>query len=86
MTERPHKKNIQILNTNTDITIQEKEEIFQVNQQAAEASNNKTGKQLNKEYLINKLNFTNFQDGTLLINFKHKNQGADKVVPGTRYW
>ncbi len=72
MTERPIKKNIQILNTNTDITIQEKEEIFQVNQQAAEASNNKTGKQLNKEYLVNKLNFTNFQDGTILINFKHK--------------
>ncbi len=71
MTERPYEKNVLILDTNTDVTAQEKEEIFQTNQQSTEASNNKTGKQLNKEYLVNKLNFTNFQDGTILINFKH---------------
>jgi len=72
MTEKPRNKNIQILNTDTDIAPQKKEEIFQVNQQSTEKSNNETGKQLSKEYLVNKLNFTNFQDGTILINFKHK--------------
>jgi len=72
MTERRRKKTVQILNTNPEVNVQEKEEIFQVNQQSTEASNNETGKQLNKEYLVNKLNFTNFQDGTILINFKHK--------------
>lgn len=72
MTEQAIKKAIQILDTNTEVTVQEKEEIFQANQQSTEASNNETGKQLSKEYLVNKLNFTNFQDGTILINFKHK--------------
>jgi len=71
MTERPHKNNVRILETNTDVTAHEKEEIFQTNQQNTEASDNGTGKQVSKEYLVNKLNFTNFQDGTILINFKH---------------
>jgi len=71
MTERPHKKAFQILDTNMEVTVQEKEVISQTNQQSTEASNNETGKQLDKEYLVNKLNFTNFQDGTILINFKH---------------
>jgi len=72
MTERALKKDIQLLNTNMEVTVQEKEEIFQANQKSTETSNNETGKQLSKEYLVNKLNFTNFQDGTILINFKHK--------------
>ncbi len=72
MTERAYKKNVQILDTNMEVNVQEKEEIFQAKQQSTEASNNQTGKQLSKEYLVNKLNFTNFQDGTILINFKHK--------------
>ena len=29
------------------------------------------GKEIRKKYLINKLNFINFQDGTVLVNFKH---------------
>ena len=36
------------------------------------------GKKLDKTQLINKLNFTNFQDGTVLINFKHLKY--DKVI------
>jgi len=72
MTERPRKKTVQILDTNMEVTVQEKKVISQTNQESTEASNNKTGKQLNKEYLVNKLNFTNFQDSTILVNFKHK--------------
>ncbi|MBW1822762.1 MAG: hypothetical protein JRI92_13655, partial [Deltaproteobacteria bacterium] len=72
MTERPRKQNIQIPDTNTKVSAQEKEEIFQTNQQSIEASNKEADKQLSKKYLVNKLNFTNFQDGTILINFKHK--------------
>ena len=71
MTERPHKKTFQILDTNMEVTVQEKEVISQAKQQSIESSNNKTGKQFSKKYLVNKLNFTNFQDGTILINFKH---------------
>jgi len=72
MTERALKKNIQIVDTNTEASSQETEIIFKADQQSTEASNNVTGKQLSKEYLVNKLNFTNFQDSTILINFKHK--------------
>jgi len=72
MTERALKKNIQIVDTNTEASSQETEIIFKADQQRTEASNNVTGKQLSKEYLVNKLNFTNFQDSTILINFKHK--------------
>ena len=72
MTEKARKINVQILDTNMEVNTQAKEEIFQANQQSAEASNNETGRQLSKEYLVNKLNFTNFQDDTILINFKHK--------------
>lgn len=38
----------------------------------------KTGKLLGKNYLVNKLNFTNFQDGTILVNFRHENY--DKTI------
>jgi len=72
MTKTALKKNIQILDTNMEVIVQEKEKFSQANQQSTEASNNETGKQLSKEYLVNKLNFTNFQDGTILINFKHQ--------------
>jgi len=72
MTERTHKKNVQILDTTTEVTTQGKKEIYQTHHQSTETIDNKTDKQLSKEYLVNKLNFTNFQDGTILINFKHK--------------
>ena len=36
------------------------------------------GKQISKAQLINKLNYINFQDGTVLINFRHSQY--DKVV------
>jgi len=72
MTKKAVKKNIRNTDTNSKFTMQEKEEIFQVSRQSPEANNNEKSKQLSKEYLVNKLNFTNFQDGTILINFKHK--------------
>lgn len=37
-----------------------------------------TGKKVGKTRLINKLNFINFQDGTVLINFSHLKY--DKVI------
>ena len=38
----------------------------------------KTGQKVSKAQLINKLNFINFQDGTVLINLQHKKYG--KVI------
>jgi len=37
-----------------------------------------TGKRIDKTQLINKLNFINFQDGTVLINFRHLKY--DKII------
>jgi hypothetical protein len=37
-----------------------------------------TGKKISKTQLINKLNFINFQDGTVLINFRHLKY--DKII------
>ncbi|NNL42820.1 MAG: hypothetical protein HKO79_10045, partial [Desulfobacterales bacterium] len=72
MAEKADKKNLQVIDTDSKVTNQEKEEIFQVRQQKTEKNNIETGKRLSKKYLVNKLNFTNFQDGTILINFQHK--------------
>ena len=33
------------------------------------------GKEIHKKHLVNKLNFINFQDGTVLVNFKHLEYG-----------
>jgi hypothetical protein len=33
------------------------------------------GKEIRKKHLINKLNYINFQDGTVLVNFKHSKYG-----------
>ena len=33
------------------------------------------GKEIRKKYLINKLNYINFQDGTVLVSFKHTKYG-----------
>jgi len=81
MTQRAYKKNVRILDTNKEVTVKEKEEIFHDYQQSTEANDNETDKQLSKEYLVNKLNFTNFQDGTILINFKHKKYDLSISVP-----
>ena len=70
MTKRAFKKDIKILDANTKITMLEKEEIFQSHQKSIKASDNETDKQLSKEYLVNKLNFTNFQDGTHPYKFQ----------------
>lgn len=44
----------------------------EANHYPTEAEHQHTGKRLTKDYLINKLNFVNFQDKTILINFKHE--------------
>lgn len=33
------------------------------------------GKEIRKKYLVNRLNYINFQDGTVLVNFKHLQYG-----------
>lgn len=37
-----------------------------------EEKNTESGRSVSKRYLINKLNYINFQDRTILVNFKHK--------------
>ena len=45
--------------------------------QAVEAPRQK----LSKEQLVNKLNYLNFQDEPILINFKHKKYGQEYTCP-----
>lgn len=45
------------------------------------AENTGNGKKLNKKYLVNILNYTNFQDKTVLINFKHTKYNNRISIP-----
>ena len=44
----------------------------EVAEEKIDESKPEKSKEIKREYLINKLNYINFQDGTILVNFKHK--------------
>ena len=66
------KKNLPI-NAGTRISVTEKADIYEASRRSTEGKGAEAGKPVGKNRLINKINFLNFQDGTLLINFKHRN-------------
>jgi len=55
------------------ISAPEKNSIYEVSRRITEEKGLEDRKPVSKNQLINKLNFINFQDSTLLINFKHRN-------------
>jgi hypothetical protein len=55
------------------ISVTEKTDIYAVSRRITEEKGLEDRKPVSKDQLINKLNFINFQDSTLLINFKHRN-------------
>ena len=57
----------------SQISVAEKSDIYAVSRRATEETGLEDRKPVGKNQLINKLNFINFQDSTLLINFKHRN-------------
>ena len=57
----------------TQISITEKNDIHEVSRRTTKDKGREEVKPVSKNQLINKLNFINFQDSTLLINLKHRN-------------
>ena len=55
------------------ISVTEKNDIYEISRRITEDKGLEDRKSVSKNQLVNKLNFINFQDSTLLINFKHRN-------------
>ena len=55
------------------ISVAEKADIYAVSRRATEEKGLEDQKPVGKNQLINKLNFINFQESALLVNFKHRN-------------
>ena len=56
----------------TQISEKEKIDIYEITRRIREDSGPEAGKPVHKNQLVNKINFINFQDETLLINLKHR--------------
>ena len=59
--------------TGRQISIAEKNDLYEVSRRTPKEKSREEVKPVIKNQLINKLNFINFQDSTLLINLKHRN-------------
>ena len=59
--------------TGRQISIAEKNDLYEVSRRTPKEKSREEVKPVSKNQLINKLNFINFQDSTLLINLKHRN-------------
>jgi hypothetical protein len=59
--------------TDPQIGIAEKKDIYEVSRRTTKEKSREEVNSVSKNQLINKLNFINFQDSTLLINLKHRN-------------
>ena len=57
----------------TQVSVTEKSNIYEVSHRTAEDPALADRKAVGKNQLVNKLNFINFQDSTLLVNLKHRN-------------
>ena len=49
--------------------------IIKLNSKSTEGERSVKGKEVPKKHIINKLNYINFQDGTILVNFRHAKYG-----------
>ena len=61
------------LDLTTRVNEKEKMYIYEVTQRITQDKGPEAGKPVNKNQLVNKINFINFQGETLLINLKHRN-------------
>jgi hypothetical protein len=61
------------LDVSTRINEKEKMDIYEVTQRSPSERGSEAAKPVSKNQLVNKINFINFQDATLLINLKHRN-------------
>ena len=65
-----HPKNAQQTSADVETGVREKQALYRALQRGGELKAH--GELLTKVHLVNKLNFTNFQNGTVLINMTHK--------------
>jgi hypothetical protein len=61
------------LDVNTQVLKEEKMDIYEVTQRRERDREQEEGKPVDKDQLVNKINYINFRDDTLLINLKHRN-------------
>jgi hypothetical protein len=61
------------IDVDPQISATEKTDIYAVSRRLTDDKGLEDRKPVSKNQLVNKLNFINFQDSTLLINFKHRN-------------
>ena len=61
------------LDVNTQISKKEKKDLYEVTQRRPQDHGQQKGKLVNKDQLVNKINYINFKDDTFLLNLKHRN-------------
>lgn len=61
------------LDVSTQVTQKEKMDIYEVTQRKEQDRDQEEGKPVDKDQLVNKINYINFREDTLLINLKHRN-------------
>lgn len=72
-TSNPQKTNsAPRLDVKTQISEEEKIDIYKVTRRTTQDRGAEQGKSVNKDQLVNKINYLNFRDETLLINLKHR--------------
>ena len=71
--ESQKSRSVKQTDTDSQISITEKNNIYEVSRRATKEKSRAEVKPVSKNQLINKLNFINFQDSTILINLKHRN-------------
>jgi hypothetical protein len=73
-TENPQNSSTAIqLDVKTQVLKKEKRDIYEVTQRRARDRDPEEGKPVDKDQLVNKINYINFRDDTLFINLKHRN-------------
>jgi hypothetical protein len=60
------------LGADSQISVAERNDLYEISRRSNEGKAPEDQKSVSKNQLVNKLNFINFQDSTLLINFKHR--------------
>lgn len=71
-TENPQNSSTAIqLDVKTQVFKKEKRDIYEVTQRRTRDRDPEEGKPVDKDQLVNKINYINFRDDTLFINLKH---------------
>jgi len=73
-------KSLKLINFVAEVGEQEKKVLSRLVKERADFGQQEKGKAVSKKYLVNKLNYTNFQDKTILINLRHAKYGRAIIL------